>query len=69
MKFKKYCDGKGLAFIENVSINKSCLKNSKLHLNKKGTNTVFNQVSTRGAHLILGCQRREAYSREALIKY
>ena len=68
MKFKKYCEGKGLAFIENVSINELGLNNSKLHLNKKGINTVFNQASTRGAHLLLGCQRREAYSREALFR-
>ena len=68
MKFKKYCEGKGLAFIENVSINELGLNNSKLHLNKKGINTVFNQASARGAHLLLGCQRREAYSREALFR-
>ena len=42
MKLKKYCEGKGFVFIENDSINESGLNNSKLHLNKKGTN-VFTQ--------------------------
>ena len=37
-KLKKYCEGKGFAFIENANINESGLNNSKLHLNKKGTN-------------------------------
>ena len=35
-KLKKYCEGKGLIFVENNSINESGLNNSKLHLNKMG---------------------------------
>ena len=35
-KLKKYCESKGLIFVENNSINESGLNNSKLHLNKMG---------------------------------
>ena len=35
-KLKKYCEGEGLIFVENNSINESGLNNSKLHLNKMG---------------------------------
>ena len=38
VKLKKYCEGKGFVFIENDNIIESGLNNSKLHLNKKGTN-------------------------------
>ena len=34
---KNYCLGKGFIFVDNDNINESCLNNSKLHLNKKGT--------------------------------
>ena len=60
MKWGKYeVKGKGLILIENVNINGSSLNNSKLHLNKKGTNILtqsekrsFNQFwsSDRLAH-------------------
>ena len=35
MKSKKYCEGKGLVFIENVNIMESGLNNGKLHLDKR----------------------------------
>ena len=34
---KSYCLGKGLIFVDNSNIDKSCLNNIKLHLSKKGT--------------------------------
>ena len=37
IKLMNYCLGKGFIFIDNDNINKSCLNNSELHLNKKGT--------------------------------
>ena len=37
IKLKSYCSGKGFIFVDNDNINESCLNNSKLHLNKKGT--------------------------------
>ena len=44
VKLKKYCEGKGFVFIENDDINKSSLNNSKLHLNKKGTNILTQNI-------------------------
>ena len=44
MNLKKYCEGKGLVFIENDNINESGLNNSKLHLNKKGTNILTQNI-------------------------
>ena len=38
MKLKKYCKGKGFVLIKFAYIDESGLNNSKLHLNKKGTN-------------------------------
>ena len=46
MKLKKYWEGKGFVFIENVNINESGLNNSKLHLNKKGTNTLAQNIKS-----------------------
>ena len=40
VKLKKYCEGNGFVFIENVNIDESDLNNSKLYLNKKGINIV-----------------------------
>ena len=37
IKLKTYCLGKWVIFVDNGNINKSFLNNSKLHLNKKGT--------------------------------
>ena len=44
MKLKKYCEGKEFVFIENVNINESGLNNSKLHLNKKETNILTQNI-------------------------
>ena len=44
MKLKKYCDGKGFVFIENANINESALNNSKLHLSKKETNILTQNI-------------------------
>ena len=38
LKLKRYWEGNQFLFIDNDNIDKSCLKNSKLHLNQKGTN-------------------------------
>ena len=43
-KLKKYCEGKGFVFIENISISKSGLNNSKQYLNKKGTNILTQNI-------------------------
>ena len=37
IKLKNYYLGRGFIFVDNDNINESCLNNSKLHLNKKGT--------------------------------
>ena len=42
MRLKKYCECKGLVFIENTNINESDLNNSKLYLHKKGA-TILTQ--------------------------
>ena len=49
MKLKKYCESKGFVFIKNANINESGLNNSKLHLNKKGTNILTQNIKD---HLI-----------------
>ena len=36
-RLKRYCIGKGLIFVDDSSIDESCLNNSKLYLSKKGT--------------------------------
>ena len=36
-RLKSYCLVKGLVFVDNSNIDESCLNNSKLHLSKKGT--------------------------------
>ena len=38
LKLKRYCEGNNFLFVDNVNIEESCLNNSKLHLNYKGTN-------------------------------
>ena len=37
---------KGFIYIDNDTVNESCLNNSKLHLNKKGTNLFSKNVLT-----------------------
>ena len=44
VKLKKYCEGKGFVFIENDNIIELGLNNSKLHLNKKGTNILTQNI-------------------------
>ena len=46
VKLKKYCLGRGFIYVDNDKINESCLNNSKLHLNKKGTNLFSKNIST-----------------------
>ena len=38
LKLKRFCEGNPFLFIYNDNIDKSCLNNSKLHLNQNGTN-------------------------------
>ena len=38
--------GRGFIYIDNDNINESCLNNSKLHLNKKGTSLFSKNIST-----------------------
>ena len=42
-KLMWYCEGNHL-FIDNNNINKSCLNNSKLHLNQEGTNILCQNI-------------------------
>ena len=46
VKLKNFCLGKGFIYIDNDSINESCLNDSKLHLNKKSTNLFSRNVLT-----------------------
>ena len=46
VKLKKYCLGRGLIYTDNDNINEFCLNNSKLHLNKKGTDLFSKNIST-----------------------
>ena len=43
-KLRKYCEGKEFTFVANSNINESCLNNSKLHLNSKGSNMLSNKI-------------------------
>ena len=44
VKLNHYCLGKGFIFVDNDNINESCLNNSKLHLNKKGTQRLTKNI-------------------------
>ena len=44
LKLKRYCEGNQFLFIDNDNIDKSCLNNSKLHLNQKGTNVLCQNI-------------------------
>ena len=46
VKLKKYCLGRGFISADNDNINESCLINSKLHLNKEGTNLLSKSILT-----------------------
>ena len=41
-KIESLCTSKGLSFIDNSSIDKSCLNRSKLHLNRRGSSFLAN---------------------------
>ena len=43
-RLKSYRLGKGLIFVDNSNIAESCLNNSKLHLSKKGTQLVSQDI-------------------------
>ena len=43
LKLKRYCEGNNL-FVDNVNIEESCLNNSKLYLNHKGTNILCQNI-------------------------
>ena len=45
-KLKNYCSGNGFIFVDNTAITESCLNNSKLHLNKKGTSMLANNIKS-----------------------
>ena len=38
LKLKRYCEDHNFLSVDNVNVKESCLNNSKLHLNQKGTN-------------------------------
>ena len=44
MKLKRYCEGNNFLFVDNVNVEESCLNNSKLHLNHKGTNILCQNI-------------------------
>ena len=46
VKLKTYYLGWEFIYVDNDNINESCLNNSKLHLNEKGTNLFSKNVST-----------------------
>ena len=41
-KIQSLCKSKGLSFIDNSNIDKSCLNRSKLHLNRRGSSFLAN---------------------------
>ena len=43
-RLKRYCLGKGLIFVDNSNIYESDLKNGKLHLSKKGTQLLSQNI-------------------------
>ena len=43
-RLKSYCLGKGLIFVENSNVDESCLNNIKLHLSKKGTQLLSQNI-------------------------
>ena len=52
LKLKRYCEGNNFLFVDNVNflfvdnvnVEESCLNNSKLHLNHKGTNILCQNI-------------------------
>ena len=43
-KLWQYCEDKAFIFIDNTSISESCFNNSKLHLNRKGSNMLSHNI-------------------------
>ena len=41
LKLKRYCEGNNFLFVGNANVEESCLNNSKVHLNHKGTNILY----------------------------
>ena len=41
-KLQRFCTSKGLSFIDNNNIDKSCLNKGKLHLNRRGSSFLGN---------------------------
>ena len=41
-KLQRFCNGKGLSFIGNNNIDRSCLNKGKLHLNRQGSSYLAN---------------------------
>ena len=41
-KLQQFCTSKGLSFIENNNIDKSCLNKGKFHLNRRGSSFLAN---------------------------
>ena len=46
LKLKRYCEGDNFLFVGNGNIEESYLKNSKLHLNHKGTNILCQNIKS-----------------------
>ena len=44
IKLKNYCLCKGFIFVDNDNINESCINNSKLQLNKNGTQRLAKNI-------------------------
>ena len=45
-RLNNYCSGNGFIFVDNSTINESCLNKSKLYLNKKGTSILANNIKS-----------------------
>ena len=41
-KLQRFCNSKGLSFIDDSNIDRTCLKNGKLHLNRRGSSYLAN---------------------------
>ena len=44
LKLKHYCEDNNILFVDNINVEESCLNNSKLHLNHKGTNILCQNI-------------------------
>ena len=41
-KLQRFCNSKGLSFIDNNNIDRTCLNKGKLHLNRRGSSYLAN---------------------------